>query len=297
MDNAVQAAEGRVVVEPFSYVPPPGYADVTNYAYRGESEVPRLKVHYVASLDGVGGLDAALADYQRQVERFLKAHVESVSPAPEPRGELAIRTLVFTFPGTGPKDPYPSYREWCGFGRFPSGAGVQVEYVTSAGDVEGSRIYETVISGVRLAGTVAPGTKPAPGYVYRSAGAAMLPVPVALKPPASRHYVFETGASKSRLTLRFAEDIGRARFMIGQHLESLGADRGGAADVGPGPSRVVTVTARSGSNGKITESVGHSTKAVGGGFVVITGQATPDLHDKLITDLDRLADGTGQGWR
>ena len=81
MDNAVQSAEGRVVLEPFSYVPPPGYADVTNYAYRGESEVPRLKVHYVASLDEIGGLDAALADYQRQVERFLKAHVDSVSPA------------------------------------------------------------------------------------------------------------------------------------------------------------------------------------------------------------------------
>ena len=297
MDNADHSAQGRVVLESLSYVPPSGYADVTNYAYRGEREVPRLKVHYVASLAEVGSLDKAVDDYRRQVERFLKAHVESVSPAPEPRGELAVRTLVFTFPGTGPKDPYSSYREWCGFGGFPSGAGVQIEYVTSVDDVEGSHIYETVISGVRLAGTVAPGTRPAPGYVYRSAGAALLPVPLALKPPASRHYVFETGAGKSRLTLRFAEDIGQARSVIGQHAESVRAEGGRAADIGPGPSRVATVTTRSGSNGEIKESVCHSTKAVGGGFVVITGQATPDLHDKMMSDLDLLADGAGQGWR
>jgi hypothetical protein len=297
MDDVSQPAGGRVVLEPFSYVPPPDYADVTNYAYRGDREVPRLKVHYVASLDELGGLDAALTDYQLQVERYLKAHIESVSPVPETRGELTVRSLVFTFRGTGPKDPCPTYREWCGFGRFASGAGVQVEYVTSGDDTDGARVYETVISGVRLVETVAPGAQLVPGCVYRAAGAVMLPVPVTLKPPSTRHYVYEAGVSRSRLSLQFAEDTGVASSMIGKHLESLGADGGQAPAVGPLPSRVVTTATRSGANGAITESVCHWTKPVAGGFVIITGQATADLHDKMMTDLDRLADGAGQGWR
>ena len=68
-------------------MPPPGYDDVTNYAYRGPDEVPRLKVHYVPDLDAVGGLDAALKDYQAQVVKFLLAQVNPHRPRPR-RGAI-----------------------------------------------------------------------------------------------------------------------------------------------------------------------------------------------------------------
>ncbi|MBV8076105.1 MAG: hypothetical protein JO284_06900, partial [Planctomycetaceae bacterium] len=67
MGDAVRPAAGRMTLERGSFMPPPGYDDVTNYAYRGPNEVPRLKVHYVPDLDAVGGLDAALKNYQAHV--------------------------------------------------------------------------------------------------------------------------------------------------------------------------------------------------------------------------------------
>lgn len=262
MAGDARSAEERVVLEPYSYVPPIGYANLTSYAYRGEWEAPRLKVDQVASIEESGGMDEALTAYRRQVELFLNAQVEFASVAPETKGELVLRTLVFTFPGIGPKDPSPRYRGWCGFGQLRSGPGVQVEYTAFADDEQASHIYDTVICGIRLAGSVAPGTRFAPGFVYRSTGAVRLPVPESLKPPDCLLYVYETVAGKLRLTLRLAQDSVRARSMVEQYLGALGADKQLAANLGPSQNRVAIETTRSGSNGLVTESVCYSTKPV-----------------------------------
>ena len=160
---------------------------------------------------------------------------------------MTTETLVFTFPGTGANDPCDRYREWCGFGRFPKGAGFQVEYVTSAEDAAGEGVFEKVLSSVRLVGEATPGGKAAPGLVRRQAGAVTLAMPVELQPPTSFHFVREEKGSKARLTVAIA---GSAR-------RRTCADRGASERVGDrfrtggparraGPRRLPRWPARSG---------------------------------------------------
>jgi hypothetical protein len=303
MGDALQPAAGRLTLERCSFVPPPGYDDVTNYAYRGPDEVPRLKVHYVPDLDAVGGLDAALKDYQAQVVKFLLAQVESASPAPTPRGDLTTETLVFTFPGTGANDPCDRYREWCGFGRFPKGAGFQVEYVTSAEDAAGEGVFEKVLSSVRLVGEATPGGKAAPGLVRRQAGAVTLAMPVELQPPTSFHFVREEKGSKARLTVAIAGSAADAHALIEEHLKGLGivsepaAPLAALAQAPATLARAVWKAHRHSSKGDVTRTVCHQVKPIKDSHVIVLGEATDDWHDRLLGDFDRLIDSTSEGWR
>lgn len=300
MGDALQPAAGRMTLERCSFVPPPGYDDVTNYAYRGPDEVPRLKVHYVPDLDAVGGLDAALKDYQAQVVKFLLAQVESASPAPTPRGDLTTATLVFTFPGTGPNDPYDRYRERCGIGRFPKGAGFQIEYVTSAEDAASEGVFETVLSSVRLVGEATPGGEAPPGFVRRQAGAVTLAVPVELQPPTSFHFVREEKGSKARLTVAIAGSADDARALIEEHLKGLGIvpeQVAPLAALARAPARAVWKAPWHSSKGDVARTVCHQVKPVKNAHLVVLGEATDDWHDRLLGDFDRLIDSSSEGWR
>jgi hypothetical protein len=221
-------ANERIEAQGVGISVPPGFIDMTDYAFRAPDGSRRITVRPASGLGSDQELDAAARAYWDQARANLDAKDYSESPpAAQPDGSV-VKVSSFRLRR---EEAGPVLREWCGFVRFPDGTGAAVSYTADEGDAPAEAEFRRVLASLRPAAAAQPGQElsfsppdpPAPGHRRRQAGQVELDLPELMLPPRAFQFVSRDGAVQ--LSMDIAEPA------PGPESVSFGTPAGGGYEV------------------------------------------------------------------
>ena len=178
----------RIELRHFSFEPPAGFEDWTNYSFKDREDVRVLTVATGAPPEGATELGSLMADRKRDLEHGMGDALVIETEREGRVGGWPARLLTFTVADRGGR-----FREQWAVAFDGPESYLQISYAAPVDDPESGQRFEHIIRSVSSPETGAR------GFVRRWSGRFSLDVPDDLVPP--RTYQFASGDDATHLVL------------------------------------------------------------------------------------------------